>query len=167
MLEPRHERKSLAYLRWDDKYHKEKPYQIVSENIPELDHLARSNITMVGGPEELIEDIRGREGSFILDQNGFQITKYQFAKIDYQSKDDVERVYKPEVERLLRTKVPGVDKVVFFNWRVRQAPSDLRISLIVKIGTKIHSTWTEQDHLRASRGKIKLYDHDPNQSLSL
>ncbi|KAK3167104.1 hypothetical protein OEA41_010229 [Lepraria neglecta] len=118
-MEPKHERRKLMYLQWDDKFEQEKPYQIVSENIPELDGLARSNIQMGEGPEELIEDVRGRESTFSLDQNGFQIIKHQFPSIDYQSNDDVENVYKPEIERLLKEQVEGVDKVVFFNWRLR------------------------------------------------
>ena len=106
------------YLQWEDKFNSEKPYQIVSENIPELDDLARSNIAMGEGPEELIEDIRGRETTFDLDENGFKIVKYAFPVIDYQKNQDVEEIYKPEVEKLLKGNVEGVDKVVFFNWRV-------------------------------------------------
>ena len=106
------------YLQWEDRFNREKPYQIVSENITELDGLARSNIAMMEGPEELIEDIRGRETTFSLDENGFKILKYTFPAIDYQRHQDVEEIYKPEVEKLLRRNVEGVDKVVFFNWRV-------------------------------------------------
>lgn len=111
-MEPKHERRKLMYLQWDGKFEQEKPYQIVSENIPELDGLARSNIQMGEGPEELIEDIRGRECTFSLDQNGFQIIKHQFPSIDYQSNDDVENVYKPEIERLLKEQVCALFGVV-------------------------------------------------------
>ena len=111
-MEPKHERRKLMYLQWDDKFEQERPYQIVSENIPELDGLARSNIQMGEGPEELIEDIRGRECTFSLDQNGFQIIKHQFPSIDYQSNDDVENVYKPEIERLLKEQVCALFGVV-------------------------------------------------------
>ena len=106
------------YLQWEDKFNSEKPYQIVSENISELDSLARSNITMIEGPEEMIEDIRGRETTFDLDKNGFKVLKYTFPAIDYQRNQDVEEIYKTEVEKLLKRNVEGVDKVVFFNWRV-------------------------------------------------
>ena len=106
------------YLQWEDRFNREKPYQIVSENITELDGLARSNIAMIEGPEELIEDIRGRETTFSLDDNGFKILKYAFPAIDYQRHQDVEEIYKPEIEKLLKRDVEGVDKVVFFNWRV-------------------------------------------------
>ena len=111
-MEPKHERRKLMYLQWDDKFEQEKPYQIVSENIPELDGLARSNIQMGEGPEELIEDIRGRECTFSLDQNGFRIIKHQFPSIDYQSNDDVENIYKPEIERLLKEQVCALFGVV-------------------------------------------------------
>ena len=117
-MEPRHERRKLMYLQWDELFRKEKPYQIVSENIPEVQHLAKQNIRMAEGPEELITDIRGNESAFSLDENGFQIYEHNFPTIDYQKLEDVEQIYKPELERLLRRNVLGVDKVEFFNWRV-------------------------------------------------
>lgn len=107
-MKPEHERRQLMYLQWEDKFKKEKPYQIVSENIPELDGLARSNINMIEGPEELIENIRGRESTFTLDQNGFQILTHQFPSIDYQSNDEVENMYEPEIERLLKEEVSAM-----------------------------------------------------------
>jgi hypothetical protein len=111
-MEPEHEHRQFMYLQWEDKFKKEKPYQIVSENIPELDGLARSNINMIEGPEELIEDIRGRESTFTLDQNGFQILTHQFPPINYQSNDEVEHMYKPEIERLLKEEVSAIFAVI-------------------------------------------------------
>lgn len=121
-MEPKHERRKLMYLQWDDKFEQEKPYQIVSENIPELDGLARSNIEMGEGPEELIEDVRGRESTFSLDQNGFQIIKHQFPSINYQSNDDVENVYKPEIERLLKEQVRAPIRSRYLLSRLFTAP---------------------------------------------
>ena len=117
-MEPRNERRRLMYLQWDELFRSEKPYQIVSENIPEVQHLAKQNIRMAEGPEELITDIRGNESAFSLDENGFQIYKHDFPGIDYQKLEDVEQIYKPELERLLRQNIPGVGKVEFFNSRV-------------------------------------------------
>lgn len=121
-MEPKHERRKLMYLQWDDKFEQEKPYQIVSENIPELEGLARSNIEMGEGPEELIEDVRGRESTFSLDQNGFQIIKHQFPSINYQSNDDVENVYKPEIERLLKEQVRAPIRSRYLLSRLFTAP---------------------------------------------
>ena len=106
------------YLQWDELFRNEKPYQIVSENIPEVQHLAKQNIRMAEGPEEQITDIRGNESAFSLDDNGFQIYEHNFPMIDYQKLEDVEQIYKPELERLLRRNILGVDRVEFFNWRV-------------------------------------------------
>lgn len=114
-MESKHERTKLMYLQWEEKFNSEKPYHIVSENIPELDRLARSNITMMEGPEELIEDIQGRETTFGLDKNSFMVCKHTFPAIDYQRNQDVEEIYKPEVDKLLKRNVERVDKVVFFN----------------------------------------------------
>lgn len=83
-------------------------------NISELRYLARSNIRTVEGLEELIEDIRGKEELFTLDNSGLQNLKYKLPIIDYQSKNDVEKTCKNEVERLPKKSIPGVDKVVFF-----------------------------------------------------
>ena len=106
------------YLRWDDRFRTEKPYQVVSENIPGLQHIPKQNIQMIEGPEELITDIRGFESAFNLNDHGFQILQHHFPDLDYQHLEDVEHTYKPELERLLKQSVAGVDQVAFFNWRV-------------------------------------------------
>ena len=114
-MESRHERKRLFYLRWNKLFEIENLDQIVSENIPELDDLACSNVE---GLEELTEDIRGREKEFSLDDDGFQIITYRFRSVEYKNNNEVKAIYKPEIEQLLKQHVAGVDKVVGFFWRV-------------------------------------------------
>ena len=72
------------YLQLEDRFDSKKPYQIVSESISELDGLARPNIAMIEGPEEMIEDIRGRETTFDLDP-GQCIAPYTPTKVAVRS----------------------------------------------------------------------------------
>src|SRR5262245_33641234 len=56
----------------------------------------------IDDPQQIaIEDARGREGQFTLDRNGFQLVKSPSLVRDFYAPDEVERVYYPEVERLL------------------------------------------------------------------
>jgi hypothetical protein len=70
-----------------------------------------------------ITDGRGREGEFTLDRNGFAILKSPSQVQDFYARDEVERVYYPEVERLLRDSI-GASRVVVFNHDVRNAARD-------------------------------------------
>jgi hypothetical protein len=65
-----------------------------------------------------IEDARGREGEFTLDRNGFQLVKARSAVTDFYSPEEVERVYYPEVEQLLK-KTLGASRVQIFDHTVR------------------------------------------------
>jgi hypothetical protein len=65
-----------------------------------------------------IEDARGREDEFTLDRNGFQLVKARSAVTDFYSPAEVERVYYPEVEQLLR-KTLGASRVQIFDHTVR------------------------------------------------
>ena len=67
-----------------------------------------------------IEDARGREAEFNLDRNGFQLVKAPTAVRDFYAAPEVERVYYPEVDRLLRTTL-GASRVVIFDHTVRNA----------------------------------------------
>lgn len=67
-----------------------------------------------------IEDARGREADFTLDRNGFALVEAPTAVTNFYDPEQVERVYYPEVERLLRDKV-GAAKVFIFDHNVRNA----------------------------------------------
>jgi hypothetical protein len=75
----------------------------------------------IDDPQEvLITDARGREGEFTLDRNGFALIKAPTAVADFYSREEIERVYYPEVERLLRQTL-GASRVVIFDHNVRNA----------------------------------------------
>jgi hypothetical protein len=120
---PQDERSRLFYLQWDDKLRTEKPYQLVSEDLPELLGIPRQNFDILAEQEETIRNTREKESSFTLDDNGFMFLKHDFGPIDLEKQDQVEHIYKPKLEKLLRETVIGVDEVCFFQWRVRYSIS--------------------------------------------
>ncbi len=67
-----------------------------------------------------IEDARGREAEFGLDQNGFALLHAPSQVQDFYSADEVKSVYYPEVERLLRDTL-GASRVFIFDHNVRNA----------------------------------------------
>jgi hypothetical protein len=73
----------------------------------------------IDDPREIrIEDARGQEEKFTLDKNGFQLVKTRSAVTDFYSSAEVERVYYPEVEQLLK-KTLGATRVQIFDHTVR------------------------------------------------
>ncbi len=77
--------------------------------------------TGIDDPREvLIQDGRGRESEFSLDRNGFQLVKAPTQVRDFYSREEVQSVYYPEVERLLKD-VLGASRVVVFDHNTRNA----------------------------------------------
>ena len=75
----------------------------------------------IDDPHELeIQDARGREASFTLDRNGFALVRTPSAVRDFYDAAEVERVYYPEVEQLLRERA-GAARVFIFDHAVRNA----------------------------------------------
>jgi hypothetical protein len=70
--------------------------------------------------EILIEDARGREQEFTLDTNDFALVRAPSNACDFYSREEVQAVYYPEVESLLRT-VLGASRVFVFDHNVRNA----------------------------------------------
>jgi hypothetical protein len=105
----------LYYLADLPIYKTNKPVQIVP-GFADFEHT--SNVKLEPGPEETINDVRGRESEFTLERNGFQYLHAPTRIEDFASKDALETDYLKECERLLRREVPGVDEVVFFDARV-------------------------------------------------
>jgi hypothetical protein len=108
---------SLRYARWDDRFAHEKPYVVISD-IQGLPEDRKTNISFMNAPEEIIHDVRGHEEDFNLDENGFVFIKHKFSDFDVYNPGLVEKFYKTEVEKFLKSKVDGVDQVVFFDHRV-------------------------------------------------
>jgi hypothetical protein len=95
-----------------------------------------------------IEDARGREDEFTLDRNGFQLVKARSAVTDFYSPAEVERVYYPEVEQLLK-KTLGASRVQIFDHTVRN---------IAHAGAREPSRRVHNDHTLNSAPR-RVRDH--------
>ena len=111
---------SLKFLQWQALYELEKPFQIFT-NIP--DHVQDRRTTNLVFKDHNVKmlDVRDRSRDFTLDKNGFVYRNHQITPGDFTDRALVEKTYLPEIERLLRQEVDGVDEVFFFDWRVCSA----------------------------------------------
>lgn len=108
----------LQFLKWQLLYETEKPFQIFI-NIPSHVDDKRTTNLVFENVEIAARDIRGVTADFDLDRHGFTYCNHKTKVEDFGSRDVVDRYYLPEIEELLRNQVTGVDRVFFFDWRVR------------------------------------------------
>ncbi|KPM39437.1 hypothetical protein AK830_g7125 [Neonectria ditissima] len=76
--------------------------------------------------EVVIHDIRGRETSFSLDNDAFQIIQNVPESKETKFRDDqsIKDNYYPEVEQLLLKNIPGANRVYFFDHTIRRQEPD-------------------------------------------
>jgi len=98
--------------------------------------------------ETRIEDARGREQEFTLDRNGFQLVTSPSRVADFYSPEEVERIYYPEVERLVRETL-GATRVQIFDHTVRNA---------ARTGAREPSRRVHNDHTLTSAPR-RVRDH--------
>ena len=70
-----------------------------------------------------INDLRGKESDFTLDNNAFEALPNIPSDMEYDDWTDeetIKRVYYPEVEKLLLEKVPGSHKIYLFDHTIRR-----------------------------------------------
>lgn len=67
-----------------------------------------------------VENIRGNESKFNVDNAGFAVYKSPAQEKAFTDDSKVRQGYYAEVEALLREKLPGVKKVVFFDHTIRR-----------------------------------------------
>lgn len=90
-----------------------------------------------------VDDIRGREHMYNLDTNAFQVLQNVSSEATYETFDtidEIQRVYYPEVQRLLLENVPGAQRVKIMGHSVRKESSDKHRNPILFV----HSDHTEQ-----------------------
>ncbi|KAK4697612.1 hypothetical protein P7C71_g480, partial [Lecanoromycetidae sp. Uapishka_2] len=121
MDRPQDEETRIQYLDWQVLYEKEKPFQLFSA-LPEgdLPNQRTTNLVFKEGEAECIHDVRGKESHFVLDKQGFTFRGHQTQVHDFGRREDVEGIYLPEMEELLRRELKEVDQVYFFDWRIRK-----------------------------------------------
>jgi hypothetical protein len=114
---PKHETTNLNYFKWDPLFQTEKPYQILMD-VP--DGCPSSNFEFEAAPAQTIQDLRGRESEFSLDENAFAVRRHPLDRVGMKvwTRESVEGVYHKEVERILREEVEGMVECVVFDWRV-------------------------------------------------
>ncbi|CAK7198489.1 hypothetical protein SEUCBS139899_001150 [Sporothrix eucalyptigena] len=131
------------------------PYDYVGQ-APEGE--AQQNFSEVPHTVE-IHDIRGIEGDFNLDVDGFHTVSNakSSAKIDFSSDDDIRAKYFPEVEQLLRQQLPGTTKVTIFDHTIRRSSPDADRGPV----TSVHADQT------ARSGPWRVLLHDPEDAKEL
>ncbi|MCJ1393440.1 hypothetical protein MMC18_006315 [Xylographa bjoerkii] len=120
---------TLKFLKWQDLYESEKPFQIFI-NIPkDADDLRDTNLVFenVSLP---IRDIRNYPHQISLDGNGFIYLKHVTNVTMFSNREVVEREYLPEIEALLKSKLDDVDRVFCFDWRLRKNAPEIEGTVI-------------------------------------
>jgi hypothetical protein len=102
-----------------------------------------------------ITDARSFIGEISLDKQGFQLEPHHTRVIDFYDRDEVERVYYPEVVELLK-RATGAEKVVIFDHQVRNLPMSERGERNARGYAKmVHNDYT------ANSGPRRVRDHLP------
>ena len=118
---PLDEKAILLYLKWQELYKTEKPYQLFSAIAEQqLPIQGATNLEWTNGDIETIHDVRGIESQFTLDKNGFGFCSTSTNVRNFSSTAQIEKTYLPEVENILRREVEGVDQIHLFDWRIRK-----------------------------------------------
>lgn len=116
---PKNETVNLNYFQWKDLFLTEKPYQVLMDVHEEF---PASNFKFEPAAAQTIQDIRGREASFNLDEHAFTVIRHPLNieqwNLEQWNRETVEKKYLPQVEKMLRNKIRDVSDVVFFDWRV-------------------------------------------------
>jgi hypothetical protein len=102
-----------------------------------------------------IQNGRNAASELSLDRQGFQLTRHQTAVTDFYDRQEVERAYYPEVERLLK-EATGAEKVVIFDHQVRNIELSKRGEKDAREYAKVvHNDYT------AKSGPRRVRDHLP------
>jgi hypothetical protein len=112
--------------------------------------------TVTGGPGAL--DVRGgqpdprritiRNGRpftprFVLEQDGFHFVRHDTKVGDFFNEDEVQRVYYPEMEALVKAE-SGASRVVVFDHTLRTADDELRETRKIReVVRRVHNDYTE------------------------
>ncbi|KAF2809389.1 uncharacterized protein BDZ99DRAFT_509002 [Mytilinidion resinicola] len=111
----------LKYFQWDEKYRTEKPFQLYADIPAGVPDSIRGNVKFTDGETETIEDVRGQEEKYSLDNHGFAFCGFETDFCGWEEKTAVETEYYRQMEEILTTKVPGADLVHIFEHRLRRS----------------------------------------------
>jgi hypothetical protein len=120
----------LKYLQWQSSYTGTRPYRIAQfgrKRKHDDENKPHNLIFQEGDVAETIRDIRGTthgEGNheFSLETNGFVYREYPAPLFtnakDFGDPDHIQKVFLPDCERILKTEIEGVDRIIIFDWKV-------------------------------------------------
>lgn len=75
--------------------------------------------------EVRIDDLRGQEQKFTLDNNAFAVlSNVSSEEHDFKDDEKIRKIYYPEVEKLLLSELPGAHKVFLFDHTIRRSDPD-------------------------------------------
>lgn len=100
-----------------------------------------------------INDIRGQESTFNLDNNAFsalQNIPSAMTYADWESEETIKSVYYPEVEELLLERVPGASKIFLFDHTIRRSNPNARRMPVTRVHidqTRRSSEWRVELHM--------------------
>ncbi len=109
----------LNYIRWQEDFRTEKPYELLF-SVPK--GRERQNFELEAGPEQLIQDARGRESQFNIDTHGFEFRR-QAMELKIFTQETIESLYFASVRSILCEAVGDAAEVVIFDWRVMMSIS--------------------------------------------
>ena len=102
-----------------------------------------------------VRNARAAGDGFSLDKQGFELRRHETSVVDFYDREEVKRIYYPEVERLLKA-ATGAAKVVIFDHQVRCLPMAQRGEHGAREYAKIvHNDYT------ANSGPRRVRDHLP------
>lgn len=95
-----------------------------------------------------IDDIRGREHHFNLDNNAFEtVGGVVSAEHDFADDEHIKRVYYPEVEQLLLDSVPGATRVLLFDHTIRRSHPGAARAPVVRVHID-QTPWSAAERVR-------------------
>jgi hypothetical protein len=109
----------LKYIKWNDKYVREKPFQLCADIPVGIPNSVRGNVAFEDGPAERILDTRARFGDMaMLDSHGFAFTSFKTKFTEWEDPIAVQDRFYKEIVELLRSKVEDACSIHPFEYRV-------------------------------------------------
>lgn len=107
----------VHFIKWLPLFEHEKPFNIFI-NLPKDAEETRTNNLEFDVIDTVFHNIRGQESDFSLDDHGFQFIKYPHDFEDFGSRNAVETIYLPRIEKMARERILDAEEIALFEWRV-------------------------------------------------
>lgn len=155
---------TFNYFKWQPLFEEEKPFEILM-NLPD-DAVDQRQVNFSFEPSKSLHPVRSarsREREFQLNVHGFAFRKHTTDFTDWRDREAVEREYIPAMERFLKDNIEDAERVITYNWRLRNSEKQLpkTINLLdptapLQVATQPHVDCS------VSGGIAMLKHHHPN-----